>query len=251
MPTPHGSRGGMAFSADEVRVLRRALAQALHPAVPVHLQAPGLPPFLGAGAELWAEDVQDALRLTEAIDEAVREGGRLRAFLLADLGRYREALPGSAGGYLERLEEAVTDGYLPGPEDLTALRGLTRQPCGQTERSRRSRLAGRCHALAEAAVRERLALTTGQRHLIAVPSPAGPPSSLPTPVGGRIPMSSNDSPAEKPAATGPQPPAGPRQHRMPTPAELFGRRPKPPVRPAPGAAAAPAPEELELATGTG
>ncbi|MFD0275987.1 hypothetical protein ACFVHB_19050 [Kitasatospora sp. NPDC127111] len=243
MPTPHGSRGGMAFSADEVRVLRRALAQALHPAVPVHLQTADRPPFTGAGADLWAEDVQDALRLTEAIDEAVREGGRLRAFLLADLGRYRAALPGSASGYLERLEEAVTDGYLPGPEDLTALRGLTRQPCGQHERSRRSRLAGRCHALAEAAVRERLALTTGQRHLVAVPSPAAPPSSLPTPVGGRIPMSSTDAGTEKPAA--PQNP--PHPHRMPTPAELFGRRPKPPARPAAPAA----PEDLELATGTG
>ncbi|MFG3054350.1 hypothetical protein ACGFZP_25805 [Kitasatospora sp. NPDC048239] len=244
MPTPHGSRGGMAFSADEVRVLRRALAQALHPAVPVHLQVSDRLPFAGVGAELWAEDVQDALRLTEAIDEAVQEGGRLRAFLLADLARYRAALPGSASGYLERLEEAVTDGYLPGPEDLTALRGLTRQPCGQSERSRRSRLAGRCHALAEAAVRERLALTTGQRHLMAVPSPAAPPRSLPTPVGGRIPMSSTDSPAEKPAA----PKGQPRPHRMPTPAELFGRRPKPAVHPAPPTTD---PEELELATGTG
>ncbi|MEV7023605.1 hypothetical protein [Kitasatospora sp. NPDC093558] len=249
MPTPHGSRGGMAFSADEVRVLRRALAQALHPAAPGHLPAPDRTACAGPGAELWAEDVQDALRLTEAIDEAVQEGGRLRAFLLADLVRYRAALPGSATGYLERLEEAVTDGYLPGPEDLTALRGLTRQPCGHLERSRRSRLAGRCHALAEAAVRERLARTVGQpRHLVAVPNPAAPPSSLPTPVGGRITMSS-DSPAERPAA--PQDPDRP--HRMPTPAELFGRRPKPPARPAPPATPAPAPgpEDVELATGTG
>ncbi|MFF1795860.1 hypothetical protein ACFVXQ_16835 [Kitasatospora sp. NPDC058263] len=242
MPTPHGSRGGMAFSADEVRVLRRALAQALHPAVPVHFQVSDRLPFAGSGAELWTEDVQDALRLTEAIDEAVQEGGRLRAFLLADLGRYRAALPGSAAGYLERLEEAVADGYLPAPEDLTALRGLTRQPCGQTERTRRSRLAGRCHALAEAAVRERLALTTGQRHLVAVPSPAAPPSSLPTPVGGRIPMSSTEPGPEQPDAPQPRP------HRMPTPAELFGRRPRPPARPAPPATPD---EELELATGTG
>ncbi|WP_328956288.1 hypothetical protein [Kitasatospora purpeofusca] len=256
MPTPHGSRGGMAFSADEVRVLRRALAQALHPAVPVHLQLSDRPLYAGAGAALWAEDVQDALRLTEAIDEAVQEGGRLRAFLLADLTRYRAALPGSASGYLERLEEAVTDGYLPGPEDLTALRGLSRQPCGQHERSRRSRLAGRCHALAEAAVRERLALTSGQRHLVAVPSPAAPPSSPLIPVGGRIPMSSTEHPAEQPAAARKGAPRGPqdqqpaRPHRMPTPAELFGRRPKAsthpdrPVHPA-------APEDLELATGTG
>ncbi|MFI6446301.1 hypothetical protein [Kitasatospora sp. NPDC050543] len=272
MPTPHGSRGGMAFSADEVRVLRRALAQALHPACPAQLPSAAVQGthllFTAGGVDLWAEDVQEALRLTEAIDEAVMEGGRLRAFLLADLTRYRAALPGSAAGYLERLEEAIADGYLPGPEDLAALRGLSRQPCGHAEHSRRSRLAGRCHALAEAAVRERLALTSGQRHLTAVPSPAAPPSSLPTPLGGRIPMSSPaDSPTPKTAAAKPgnkaagktggakagdrDTPAGAGEpggqaqpHRMPTPAELFGRRPRPP-------APEPAAEDIELATGTG
>ncbi|MER0245589.1 hypothetical protein AAHZ94_27145, partial [Streptomyces sp. HSW2009] len=42
MPTPYGSRGGMAFSADELRVLRRALALALEPttAVPAPAAAP-------------------------------------------------------------------------------------------------------------------------------------------------------------------------------------------------------------------
>ncbi|MDH6124445.1 hypothetical protein [Kitasatospora sp. GP82] len=246
MPTPHGSRGGMAFSADEVRVLRRALAQALHPAHSPH------PAPLG---ELWAEDVQEALRLAEAVDEAVREGGRLRTFLLADLARYRAALPGSASGYLERLEEAVSDGYLPLPEDLTALRSLSRLPCGSTERSRRSRLSGRCHAIAEADVRERLALGSGQRHLTAVPSPASEPipavSVTPIPVGGRIPMSNaaGAPTPEKPAAPH-QPQQQPR--RMPTPAEIFGRRNRPQPQPQPQP---PLPtddgEELELATGTG
>ena len=237
----------MAFSADEVRVLRRALAQALHPAVPAQLSVLG-----HQSGGLWAEDVQEALRMTEAIDEAVREGGRLRAFLLADLARYRSALPGSAGGYLERLEDAVIDGYLPGPDDLAALRTLSRLPCGESERARRSRLAGRCHALAEAAVRERLALTSGQRHLAAVPSPAAPPSTQlalagTITTGGRIPMSSPaDSPTPRPATapTG-RPEDRPQPARMPTPAELFGRRPKPPAHPEP------ADEELELATGTG
>ncbi|PYC87868.1 hypothetical protein C7C46_02170 [Streptomyces tateyamensis] len=219
MPTPHGSRGGMAFSADEVRVLRRALAQALHPTVPAHLP-------LGADlAALWAEDVQEALRLAEAIDEAVQEGGRLRGFLLAELARYRTALPGSARGYLERLEEAVTDGYLPEPDDLSALRSLSRQPCGPYERTRRSRLAGRCHALAEAAVRERL--ERAPRHLTAVPSPA--------PAGGLMTMPAPDRAAAA---------------RIPPPADLFARRPKPPTPPASETAP---PEELEeeLATGTG
>ena len=96
MPTPYGSRGGMAFGADELRVLRRALAVALHP------------------APLPDEDVQACLRLAESVDEAVREAGRLRAFLLADLARYRAALPGSVTGYLELLQDALATGYPPG-----------------------------------------------------------------------------------------------------------------------------------------
>ncbi|MDH6138600.1 hypothetical protein P3T35_000577 [Kitasatospora sp. GP30] len=232
MPTPHGSRGGMAFSADEVRVLRRALAQALHPTVPAQLP-------LGADlAVLWAEDVQEALRLAEAIDEAVLEGGRLRGFLLAELARYRAALPGTARGYLERLEEAVADGYLPEPDDLSALRTLTRQPCGPGERTRRSRLAGRCHALAEAAVRERLARTTvpPARHLTAVPSPD---------------RSEGTSMTSEPRRPAPAP--APTPARIPTPAELFARRPRPPQHREPPQQTEDHEEDepQELATGTG
>ncbi|MCD0482490.1 hypothetical protein LO771_08760 [Streptacidiphilus sp. ASG 303] len=287
MPTPHGSRGGMAFSSDELRVLRRALTQVLHPAVPSQSGVVRTP----WDGDVWTEDVQDFLRLAQSIDEAVREGGRLRAFLLADLARYRDALPGGAPGYLERLEEAVADGYLPGPEDLRALRRLAALPCGRGEQARRSRLAGRCHALAEAAVRDRLAAAaaTPPRHLTAVPAvpapavpaPAGratvgrasagralaghvptgraltgaaptshaPTSHAPTSHGGPIPMSTAEPCRPEPAAEqgaerdrGGQ--SGPRQ--VPTPADLFARRPRP---------AAPAvPEDhddTELATGTG
>ncbi|MGW1025167.1 hypothetical protein ACWD4J_15940 [Streptomyces sp. NPDC002577] len=106
MPTPYGSRGGMAFGAEELRVLRRALALALHP------------------SSVSAEDVQACLRLAESVDEAVREGDRLCAFLVADLARYRAALPGSAIGYLALLEEALSSGYQPGPDDTAALRAL-------------------------------------------------------------------------------------------------------------------------------
>ncbi|OUC82132.1 hypothetical protein CA983_42745, partial [Streptomyces swartbergensis] len=93
MPTPYGSRGGMAFGVEELRVLRRALALALHP------------------TSASADDVQDCLRLAESLDEAMREGARLRAFLVADLGRYRAALPGTAAGYLALLDEALGAGY--------------------------------------------------------------------------------------------------------------------------------------------
>ncbi|MDV9192879.1 hypothetical protein R6L23_32525, partial [Streptomyces sp. SR27] len=122
----------MAFSADELRVLRRALAVALHP------------------APLQDEDVQDTLRLAESVDEAVREAGRLRAFLLADLARYREALPGSLGGYLELLQDALAAGYDPGADDLAALRALRRNPAA-------AELLARCQILAERSVRARLA----------------------------------------------------------------------------------------------
>ncbi|EFL39987.1 conserved hypothetical protein, partial [Streptomyces griseoflavus Tu4000] len=99
MPTPYGSRGGMAFGAEELRVLRRALALALHP----------------TPTPASADDVQDCLRLVDSLDEATRESARLRAFLLADLGRYRAALPGTAAGYLTLLEEALGAGYRPHP----------------------------------------------------------------------------------------------------------------------------------------
>lgn len=233
----------MAFSADEVRVLRRALAHALYP-----VQLPPTPSPLAArvpqAGPLWAEDVQEVLWLAEAIDEAAEEGGRLRTFLLADLIRYRVALPGSVRGYLKRLEEAVTAGYLPGPEDLAALRSLSRLPSGPAEHSRRTRLLGHCHALAEAEVRARL--STGQRHLVAVPSPASEPrpAKYPIPVGGRIPMSNS------PGTPKPTPAGRPQPHRMPTPAELFGHRPKP-TQPEPKPEPPAEDEHTDLATGTG
>ncbi|TVL92128.1 hypothetical protein [Streptomyces sp. SAJ15] len=138
MPTPYGSHGGMAFSADELRVLRRALAIALQPtAVPAR-----------PGPERAAE-VRDCLRLAQAVDEAVREGGRLRAFLLDELARYRSALPGAATGYLDQLQGALTAGYRPRPEDLAALRALCATLSGPAEGLRRRRLLGRCERLAE------------------------------------------------------------------------------------------------------
>ncbi|OKI07252.1 hypothetical protein A6A06_35615 [Streptomyces sp. CB02923] len=193
----------MAFSADELRVLRRALAAALQPTrrttgaqdAPAGYDADG------------AQEVQEYLRLAEAVDEAAREGGRLRAFLLADLARYREALPGSAGGYLGQLQEALAAGYDPGPADLAALRSLCAQQQGPDEHARRTALLRRCESLAERSVRARLRALPGGRT-------AGESAPAPVPVPG------------------PQPKA-PRPGRpVPTPGEVFPPRRKPGPPPA-------------------
>ncbi|WP_405742801.1 hypothetical protein [Streptomyces sp. NBC_00028] len=135
----------MAFGVEELRVLRRALALALHPRT------------------ASAEDVQDCLRLADSLDEAMCEGARLRAFLVADLARYRDALPGTAAGYLTLLEEALGAGYRPDPDDLAALRALRGNPIAAA-------LLDRCQKLAEQDVRARLARGTARRATPAVPA---------------------------------------------------------------------------------
>ncbi|GAA4061956.1 hypothetical protein [Streptomyces shaanxiensis] len=222
----------MAFGAEELRVLRRALALALHP------------------SPASAEDVQDCLRLAESLDEAMREGARLRAFLVADLARYRAALPGTAAGYLTLLEEALTAGYHPTPDDLAALRTLRGKPTAAT-------LLTRCRPLAEQDARVHLphatahparratpaapSIPASRTHLQALPgglteaSPA-PTVVLPAQDTGQEPdKPPRRKPAEKPAAPkpgpGPEPtPAAPRPPRpIPTPGEVFPRRkPTPP-----------------------
>ncbi|MEV2216835.1 hypothetical protein AB0H86_36360 [Streptomyces sp. NPDC050997] len=150
----------MAFGVEELRVLRRALALAIHPT-----PAP-------------AEDVQDCLRLAESLDEATREGARLRAFLVADLARYRAALPGTAAGYLTLLEEALGAGYRPDPDDLAALRALRGNPVAAV-------LLDRCQALAEQDVRARLARGAARRAVPATPTvPASRTRLLALPGGG-------------------------------------------------------------------
>ncbi|NEA41802.1 hypothetical protein G3I42_21555, partial [Streptomyces sp. SID11385] len=84
------------------------------------------------------------------VDAAVDEAARLRAFLVADLARYRAALPGSLAGFLPLLTEALDAGYHPGPDDLAALRAQRHDPAA-------ARLLARCQDLAEQAVRARLA----------------------------------------------------------------------------------------------
>ncbi|MEU5427571.1 hypothetical protein AB0H73_18480 [Streptomyces olivoreticuli] len=228
MPTPYGTRGGMAFSADELRVLRRALAIALDPqSVP---RSPG---------PERDEEVRECLRLAESVDEAAHEGGRLRAFLLADLIRYRAALPGTAAGYTERLQNALSAGYQPRAEDLKALRTLCAGPSGGAEADRRRALLHRCEHLAELGVRARLA----DRSVA-----GGVPMSRPEPrarllalAGGRAagataiaaPEARPDpkpapKPEQKPAPSAPAP-KSPRPDRpIPTPGEVFPPRRKVP-----------------------
>ncbi|KUO17343.1 hypothetical protein [Streptomyces dysideae] len=212
----------MAFGAEELRVLRRALALALNP------------------TPASAEDVQDCLRLAESLDEAMREGARLRAFLVADLARYRAALPGTAAGYLALLEEALGAGYRPNPDDLAALQALRGNPVAAA-------LLNRCQMLAEQGVCARLARGTARQ---VTPATATVPASrtrlLALP-GGISGASSRDQdpakrpekkPAEKPAAPKPAP-AEPKPSRpIPTPGEVFPRR-----RPATPPPAAP-PQQL-------
>ncbi|KOV34356.1 MULTISPECIES: hypothetical protein [Streptomyces] len=192
MPTPYGSRGGMAFSAAELHVLRRSLAHALQ----------------SSSAPLAAEEVQDCLRLAQSVDEAVREAGRLRAFLLDDLARYRGALPGSLSGYLELLREALAAGYEPTPDDLAALRALRANPAAAA-------LLERARTVAERSVR---------RRLTANPAPRARRLSL---AGGR----------EEPPRPAPAPKERPRPERpVPTPGEVFPPRRKPTPPPASGLA---------------
>ncbi|MEW1646285.1 MULTISPECIES: hypothetical protein [unclassified Streptomyces] len=208
----------MAFGAEELRVLRRALALALQPRT------------------ASAEDVQDCLRLAESLDEAVREGVRLRAFLVADLARYRAALPGTTAGYLTLLEEALGAGYRPDVDDLSALRALRGNPSAAV-------LLDRCLTLAEQDVRARLARRTATRPAPTVPAsrtrllalPGGLSCGLPGGAGDAVGEDAREpvrKPAERPGERpSPAPsPAAPKPSRpIPTPGEVFPRRkPAPP-----------------------
>ncbi|MEF2527660.1 MULTISPECIES: hypothetical protein [Streptomyces] len=209
MPTPYGTRGGMAFSAAELRVLRRTLARALQP-------SPAPP---------TAAEVQDCLHLAQAVDDAVREAGRHRAFLLADLDRYRSALPGSRSGYLGLLADALAAGCEPLPEDLDALRGLRPHPAAEA-------LLERLRTAAEPPPsRRRPVLGPPRTRLLAL---AGgregggqePPRPKPGPKEPARPQRPAERPGERPA-----------QRPVPTPGEVFPPRRRPTPPPAAGRAA--------------
>ncbi|MEX3100382.1 hypothetical protein [Streptomyces sp. ST1020] len=215
-------------------MLRRALALALHP------------------GPASAEDIQDCHRLATSLDEALREAARLRTFLVADLVRYRAALPGTAAGYLTLLEEVLGTGYRPEPDDLAALRALRGNPLAAT-------LLSRCQVLAEQDVRSRLARRT-TRHAVPAPltpTPAVPPSrtrllALPgglSPDGG-FEEASGTSRRPRRSARRPDPPTSPPSPRPPTPPGAPSRRPAsafPRRKPAPPTP--PADPEERLAAG--
>ncbi|MFF7247751.1 hypothetical protein ACFZBU_28040 [Embleya sp. NPDC008237] len=141
MPTPHGDQG-MAFSAHEVRVLRRALAVALR----------------------GGRDSVDFWLLGRAIGEAQDERERLRTFMTAELRRYRAALPGTASTFLDCLRNAVDEvAHIPSAEDLAALRSTVDLPCGERERASRIALLHRCTRLAEVDLEQRLAARAHRR----------------------------------------------------------------------------------------
>ncbi|MET8897919.1 hypothetical protein [Streptomyces albogriseolus] len=190
MPTPYGSRGGLAFGAEELRVLRRALALALHP------------------SPATADDVQDCLRLAASLDEATRESARLRAFLVADLGRYRAALPGTAAGYLALLEEALGAGYRPQPDDLAALRALRGNPAAAAllrhcERVRLTALPGGLAATGQEQEREEPAKKPEERPSTPHPAPNPSPTPAPRPTRRPVPTPGEVFPRRKPATSPP------------------------------------------------
>ncbi|MGW0396033.1 hypothetical protein ACWDYJ_35270 [Streptomyces sp. NPDC003042] len=205
----------MAFGAAELLVLRRLLAHALQ----------------SSKAPLTAAEVQDCLRLAASVDDAVQEAGRFRDFLLADLARYRGALPGSLPGYLELLQDALAGGYEPVPDDLAALRALRANPLAAA-------VLERAQGALERSVRRRLSVAPGRRtRLLAL---AGGREAGGREAGGR---EDGRTPAEpRPARPGPDrpPEEKPDTERparpVPTPGEVFPPRRKPTPPPAEGRA---------------
>lgn len=229
----------MAFSADELRVLKCALSYVTQPAlVPDH-------------------EVRACRRLVRAVDETVDEAVRQRAFLVADLERYRDALPGAASGYLERLQRAISLGwYAPTEVDLEALSHLCAESTGSSDRhtaARRALLLVRATLPGPAeptrarelpALAELGELTEIARRLDEPEEPgksdkpdepATPPSSVEkSSVENRSEMSDKSEPRRRPvdpkAPTAPRP-DGPEPTRpakpMPTPAEVFPPRRRP------------------------
>nr|WSX54579.1 hypothetical protein OG409_17210 [Streptomyces sp. NBC_00974] len=203
----------MAFGADELHVLRRSLAHALQ----------------SSTAPMTAAEVQDCLRLAASVDDAVQEAGRLRAFLLADLARYRDALPGSLSGFLELLQDALAAGYEPVPDDLAALRALRANPVAAA-------LLERSRGIAERSVRRRLSTAPAPRtRLLAIAGGSG--SGAGSGPGSGAGTGSGSGKEKEPAEPRTPRPDDRPARPVPTPGEVFPPRRKPSPPPAAGRAA--------------
>lgn len=245
----------MALSADELRVVRDALAIAIESSwgLPRPARGDGTDPA-AAPAIVRGAVVRDCTELAAALDEAAAEADRMRLFRDADLARYRAALPGSASGYAEALHDALATGYVPRQADVAALRALCAAQADSVVAERRRRLLWRCEALAVAQVPPR------RRPMPAVPAaPAGPAaprpphvppgllprpalralpggrgawaaqgSEEPEPAPGRQPRKPGEEPRQHPPRENPpdRRPASPNRP-VPTPAEVFPPRRRP------------------------
>jgi hypothetical protein len=195
----------MAFGAGELRVLRRALALALHP------------------SSATVQDVQDCHRLAESVDDAARESARFRAFLLADLTRYRAALPGTVSGYLTLLSDALDAGYRPGPDDFAALGALRGSPAAAA-------MLVRCGAVTG---------ETTRRGADRAPLPAARAEHVPA--APAAPAATREGPSGVPRPAAPVPPALPALTVVPSSRRRLLALPGGLAADAPGAAASPEP----------
>ncbi|MFK0170892.1 hypothetical protein ACIQU5_18980 [Streptomyces sp. NPDC090306] len=196
----------MAFGTQELRVVRRALALALQP------------------GPASAEDAQDCLALAGALDEAEREGARLRAFLVADLARYRAALPGSVTGYLALLEEVLAAGHRPDHDDLAALGALRGNP-------RAAALLDRCAAHERGPAAPRVPASRSRLHALPGGRTGGPQAVR---TAGEASGDPDGRPAPRPSERPAPAPENPGPGRpVPTPGEVFPRRRPAPAPPAP------------------
>ncbi|XLE02050.1 hypothetical protein QBL21_02015 [Streptomyces sp. 184] len=239
----------MALSADELRVVRDALAIAIESSwgLPRPARGDGTEPAAASAVRRGAV-VRDCTELAAGLDEAAAEADRMRLFRNADLARYRAALPGSAAGYAELLHDALAAGDVPRQADVAALRALCAEPADSDVAERRRLLLRRCEALAAAQVPPRRrpapswpAMPPLPQALL--PRPAlralpggreawgaqGSEESQPAP--GRQPRKPGEQPQQRPPRENPpdRQPASPNRP-VPTPAEVFPprRRPAPP-----------------------
>lgn len=253
----------MALSADELRVVRDALAIAIESSWGLPRPARGDGSARGDGTDPAVAPavrrgavVRDCTELAAALDETAAEADRMRLFRNADLAHYRAALPGSASGYAALLHEALAAGYVPRQADIAALRALCADSADSTVAERRRRLLRRCEALTAGQVPPRRRPAPSAPSVPSVPSV--PSALLPRPAlralpggrearGTRVVRGSEETqpaPGRQPRKPGGQPqqrppreeppdrrPASPNRP-VPTPAEVFPprrRRPAPPA----------------------